>query len=272
MRIGVFKMGTVLVMTCLLMVGVATMIRPDLRLVLMRLWVAHVLPLIPNWLPNNNPIPLSVASHAMETPWPKGSPSYRTPISTHFNAWATPFVLTVAPVATRSAPSHGNDAHVIAHLDRGARVRVVYEHPHKWGAVAQGAGKWVFILNEKGTAALGWVVASTLAFPHQFVPVSKLPWSHLGFCVGDYCGEITIKPTGRFEERWDAIGQGVSLQGVNTGQVLQYRTVLWFKQDQPSDFDGWFIWDGAQLSPEPKYRSEPFRLGPNPGHRLRSSR
>lgn len=265
-------MGTMMIMAGLLMVGVAATVRPDVRLALVHVWYARVTPLITHVLPATQHIPLSAANHAMETPWPKGSPPFRTPVGTHFNEWATPFVLTVAAVATRSAPSHGNDAHVITQLKCGERVRVVYEHPNKWGAVAQGAGKWVFVLDEKGTSALGWVVASTLAFPHQFVPVSRLPWSHVGLCVGDYCGEFTIKPTGRFEERWDAIGKGVSLQGVNTGQVLQYRTVLWFKQDQPSDFDDWLIWDGTHLTQEPKYQSEPFRVGQNPGQRLKTPR
>jgi|GEM_PF-1487536 len=270
MRFGFLKIATLLAISSVLLTGVITLLRPDMKMAMLVLWYHRIDPLITRFIPRSRPIPLSSAAHVMTTPWPKGATPFRKPVLPHFNEWATPFVITIAPVATRSAPSNGQDAHVITQLKRGVRVRVVYEHPAQWGTGDQGAGKWVFVLNEKGTAALGWVVASSLAFPHQFVPVSRLPWSHIGLCVGDYCGEFTIKPTGRFVERWDAIGQGVSLRGLNTGQVLQYRTVLWFKQDEPSDFDEWVIWDGRTLTPEPKYQSEPFRVGPNPGRRLRS--
>lgn len=215
-------------------------------------------------------IPLQKAHSALTPPWSKGEPPLKSPVGPHFNPSTVPFVLVMAHTTTYATPSNQPTPPQVTHLDEGQRVRVVYRHPTKWGTAHRGAGPWVFIVDEKAHYALGWVIESQLALPTQFKPVYRMPWANMGLCVGDYCGEFTIKSTGRFEEKWDAIGQGIHLKGVNWGQVYQYGPFLWLKQDRSADFDEWLIWDGQQLKMEPKYKSEPLRMGPNLGSRLKA--
>ncbi len=262
------KMGRWLLVTCGVLMVMAWMANPTYR----AYWVSYIQRLGPliqrlRW---HESVPIQKAHEAMTPPWPKGATPLKAPIGAHFNTNASPFVLALSDTTAYAEPSNQPPPPKVTHLQAGQRVRIVYRHPSKWGTSHRGAGPWVFIVDEKANYALGWVIESQLASPTQFKPVSGMPWAYLGLCVGDYCGEFTIKSTGRFEEKWDAIGQGIQLNGVNWGQVYQYGPFLWFKQDRSADFDEWLIWDGQQLKMEPKYESEPLRMGPNRGTRLRS--
>ena len=213
----------------------------------------------------------SPSLRGIEIPTINGKPLTGKPVGPHFKSSKTSFVLVASPTPIYTQPSE--ESRYIGSVDPGYRVRVIYQLDEKSAQNSTGRGLWVFITKEDGRTPLGWVINNTLGFQDKFVPADSWKIPALGLCIGEYCSEFSIKPTGRFIQKWDSIGRGIHLEGVNTGQIWVYQHIVWAKQDDPEDYDELLIQtpnDG--LSHELKYSGEPIRISKPNGATIRLSK
>lgn len=143
----------------------------------------------------------------------------------------------------------------ISTLRTAQRVRVIYRFPK----TPDSKTNWAFITNERGTVNIGWVNPNGLGFKNQFKLIEKWGIQKVRFCKGEYCGNFRIQGNGIFENKWDAQGGGIVLQGTHYGRLYQNGTVIWAKKN---DFQGWYdlfnLSDDGILKHEPKFKREPM--------------
>ena len=212
------------------------------------------------------PDPTAPSQKLIQIPTLNGAPLSGKPIGAHFRAQNSSFILTADTTKVYAKPSESS--HLMRTLPPGARVRSVYVSDDVIVQTSEGRGQWAFITEDNGITPIGWVVDITLGYQDRFIPSENWTIPAFGLCIGEYCGEITVKHNGRFTEKWDSVGKGIHLQGVNTGQALTYRKIVWIKQDDPEDYDELLVLENTLLHHEVKYAKEPIRNSKMKGKRL----
>ena len=206
----------------------------------------------------------------IEIPSINGKPLTGKPVGLHFRSSRTSFVLVASPTAVYTRPSE--HSRYIRMLAPGYRIRVVYQLDDKSAQNSTGRGFWVFVTQEDGRTPIGWVIDNTIGFQDKFGPAVTWKIPAWGLCIGEYCSEFSIKSNGRFTQKWDSIGRGIHLEGINTGQIMEYQHIVWAKQDDPEDYDELLIrTQGKELAHELKYSGEPIRISKPNGATIRLS-
>jgi len=204
----------------------------------------------------------------IQIPTASGKPLSGKPIGPHFRSSRTSFVLVASSTPVYTQPD--DHSRLVTTLEPGYRVRVIYQDDQKSAQNSTGRGLWVFLTQEDGRSPIGWAINNTLGFQDRFVPATQWSISALGMCVGEYCSEFTVKRDGRFRQKWDSVGRGIHLEGVNTGQILTYQHLVWAKQDDPEDYDELLVKSpDGKLNHERKYVGEPLRVSPPNGTSIR---
>jgi hypothetical protein len=207
----------------------------------------------------------------LEIPTVNGKPVTGAPVGRHFRSSKTYFILVASPTNIYTQAS--DSSRYIETLSPGTRVRAVYQNEDISAQNTQGRGLWVFLTREDGRTPIGWAINNTLGYQDLFTPVTNWTISAFGMCIGEYCGEFTVNPSGRFTQKWDSIGRGIHLGGTNTGQFLKFQQLIWAKQDDPEDYDELLIQAKPnQLTHELKYSGEPIRISPPNGQSIRFSK
>jgi|GEM_PF-3081875 len=214
---------------------------------------------------------LSPSLRGLEIPTVAGRPIGTAPVGSHFRSPNSSFVLTSNPTPIYTRPSQSSRR--IRMIQPGYRVRVVYQKDDVSVSDSNGRGLWVFLTMEDGKRPIGWAINTTLGYQDKFAPPAHWNIPYFSLCIGEYCASFKVKPSGRFYETWDSIGKGIEMRGKNTGQIFEYQSLIWAKQDDPEDYDELIIKDKAKgIRHEDKYRDEPIKVTRSYIKSIRSSR
>ncbi|MBN2079895.1 MAG: SH3 domain-containing protein [Spirochaetes bacterium] len=143
-------------------------------------------------------------------------------------------------VKLRSKP--GLKSRVIALLPVTRKVMVLHVKPDTVG-IGGLTGRWAFVRDTTLLTREGWVFDHYLAFPSHFKKPTSLKIREIRVILGDTLSIFRCSPDGRF--RGTPIGKGSP--GDNNknkeeiqGDILEYRDIVWLKNDKPDDYPIFF--------------------------------
>lgn len=193
--------------------------------------------------------------------YPEGKKTYpKDVVKTHFEEKKMRFVLLSDDVTLYVSPTENTGE--TGHLKAGTRVRVTYTLPDE---------RWSFVIDPETLAPLGWCLDRSLGYKERFSPVTTWALPDFGMCIGEYCVEFHVSSEGVFDMSWEADGQGLQLSGTGQGQVYEYRSLVWFKQENPANLDELMLRtpDGG-IKHEVRRQKESLRLSKKNDQSLRS--
>lgn len=138
-------------------------------------------------------------------------------------------------VKLRSTP--GLESRVLALLPLTRKVVVLYVKPETV-TIGGLTGRWAYIRDAAQLAREGWVFDHFLAYPDNFRKPDSWKVREIRVILGDTLSVFTCSPDGRF--RGTPIGK--ASPGDNRknkeeirGEILEYRGIVWLKNDDQDD-------------------------------------
>jgi hypothetical protein len=130
---------------------------------------------------------------------------------------------------------------VLAQIPVTRKVTVLYVKPDE---VTIGAmkGKWAYVRDTANLNLNGWLFDYFLAYPDRFTKPARQKLREIRVILGGRLTVYRCLPDGKFltmqnEMLYKKDGKKTDAA---TGEVLQYKNVIWLKKDRPDDFPVFF--------------------------------
>jgi hypothetical protein len=130
---------------------------------------------------------------------------------------------------------------VIAQLPATRKVTVLYVKPEE-ETIGAMKGKWAFVRDTADINLQGWLFDHFLAFPASFTKPEKQKLKELRVILGGRLTVYRIAPDGKFQTTQNEMlyKKDAKKGEVLTGEVLQYKNIIWLKKDRPDDYPVFF--------------------------------
>lgn len=120
---------------------------------------------------------------------------------------------------------------------------------------------WYLVSDERGKTVLGWVPAWGLVFSNQFVKKHEWSFGPVVFYKGQLFAQYDIKSDGSFSIDWKAKGNGLTLEGNDTGHFYEYDDILWAKKYPHAGWEDFFIVNkDGHLNQEYRFRNDDIQV------------
>lgn len=176
----------------------------------------------------------------------------------HWKSDAGYFVLIADDLETFYGPDLLSDTYKV--LNQSQRVQILYENKQPT-LIDNEFQTWVFLGNETGDRYLGWAFKDQLLSNRDFTPLKDMQLSNFSFSRGQMDAVVMFYDLGRFGYKWKAEGNGLYLEGEDSGQVTMSGDIVWLKKDNEDYLYDFFILDDTNyLNQEYRFRNDVITL------------
>lgn len=130
---------------------------------------------------------------------------------------------------------------VLAKMPVTRKVTVLYVNPDE---VTIGAmkGKWAFVRDTANLGLEGWLFDYFLAYPDRFTMPARQKLREIRVVLGGRLTVYRCSPDGKFQTTQNEMLYKKDAKKTDnaTGELLQYKNVVWLKKDRPDDYPVFF--------------------------------
>ncbi len=130
---------------------------------------------------------------------------------------------------------------VLAKMPVTRKVTVLYVNPDE---VTIGAmkGKWAFVRDTANLGLEGWLFDYFLAYPDRFTKPARQKLREIRVVLGGRLTVYRCSPEGNFQTTQNEMlyKKDAKKMDTATGELLQYKNVVWLKKDRPDDYPVFF--------------------------------
>ena len=130
---------------------------------------------------------------------------------------------------------------VLAQLPVTRKVTVLYVKP-KEETIGAMKGRWAFVRDTADINLQGWLFNHFLAFPASFSKPAKLKLKEIRVILGGRLTVYRVTPDGKFQTTQNEMlyKKDAKKAEAASGEVLQYKNIIWLKKDRPDDYPVFF--------------------------------
>ena len=141
-----------------------------------------------------------------------------------------------------------------------SRVRILFRD-QKEVLVDEELRRWVFISSEDGAIRYGWVFEDQLVFPQQFQLMESLSFSGFSYERGEFQADIEVVSSNQFIMSWSAEGNGLYLNGQDSGFFYTVDDIIWAKKNNIDYIFDFFVLDSdVLLEQESRFTLDPITM------------
>ncbi len=148
---------------------------------------------------------------------------------------------------------------VLAQLPATRKVTVLYVKPEET-TIGGIKGKWTFVQDTANIVMQGWVFDHFLAYTHNFTQPERWKIKEIRTLLGGRLIVYKCSPDGRFKVTQNEMmfkRDGNNLPEKASGEILQYKNIIWLKKDKPDDYPVFFYFmDDGKLSFPDQYKDK----------------
>jgi hypothetical protein len=147
---------------------------------------------------------------------------------------------------------------VLAQLPVTRKVTVLYLG-HEEEAIGAMKGKWAFVRDTADINLQGWIFDHFLAIPANFSKPEKQKLKEIRVILGGRLTVYRVTPDGKFQTTQNEMlyKKDAKKGELLSGEVLQYKNIIWLKKDKPDDYPVFFeLLKGGTLEFPDQYRDK----------------
>jgi len=130
---------------------------------------------------------------------------------------------------------------VLAQIPVTRKVTVLYVKPEE---VTIGAlkGRWAYVMDSADVNRTGWLFDYFLAYPDRFTRPARQKIREIRVILGGRLTVYRCTPDGKFQTTQNEMlyKKDAKKTDAATGEVLQYKNVIWLKKERPDDYPVFF--------------------------------
>ncbi len=150
-------------------------------------------------------------------------------------------------------------SHVLVQLPVSRKVTVLHVKPEEV-TIGGMKGKWAFVQDTANIAVKGWVFDHFLAFPANFSGPERWKFREIRTVLGGRLIVYKCSPDGTFNVTQNEMmfkKDGKNLAEKASGEILQYKNIVWLKNDKPDDHPVFFVlMDDGRLAFPDQYKDK----------------
>ena len=148
---------------------------------------------------------------------------------------------------------------VLVQLPATRKVTVLYVKPEET-TIGGIKGRWTFIRDASDINLQGWVFDHFLAFPGNFTKPDHWKFREIRTVLGGRLIVYRCAPDGTYKVVQNEMmfkKDGKNLAEKASGEILQYKNVVWLKKDKPDDYPVFFYFmEDGKLSFPDQYKDK----------------